>query len=156
MPTIVYTTTLLLFESRFDATTYIVCVLSFRNDSYDQVNRPRAHWTIAADVVAKGSTMPKKRLVPLLREVRTMQLSNMSVCGVAFLKFSCDRARLPPTAVCVHMYGTTVITEPGTGIVLLSRSAGRGWYLCIYIRLVSSFCPKEQLQVHSLKVSVWL
>ena len=37
--------------------------------SYDQANKPRPYWTVAADVVAKGATMPKKRLVPLLREV---------------------------------------------------------------------------------------
>lgn len=38
-------------------------------DSYEQVNKPRPYWEVAAEVVAKGASMPKKRLVPLLREV---------------------------------------------------------------------------------------
>lgn len=42
-------------------------------NSYDLVNRPRAHWTIAAEVVGKGASMPKKRVVPLLREVRCVE-----------------------------------------------------------------------------------
>lgn len=38
-------------------------------DSYEQINKPRPYREVAAEVVAKGTTMPKKRLVPLLREV---------------------------------------------------------------------------------------
>lgn len=42
-------------------------------DSYEQVNKPRPYWEVAAEVVAKGAFMPKKRLVPLLREVSTCE-----------------------------------------------------------------------------------
>lgn len=47
--------------------------------SYDLVNKPRAYWEVAAEVVAKGPTMPKKRVVPLLREVRAATVARSIV-----------------------------------------------------------------------------
>lgn len=38
--------------------------------SYDSINKPRPYAETARDVTAKGATMPKKKVVPLLREVR--------------------------------------------------------------------------------------
>lgn len=47
--------------------------------SYDLVNKPRAYWEVAAEVVAKGPMMPKKRVVPLLREVRAATVARRVV-----------------------------------------------------------------------------
>eukprot|EP00752_Nemacystus_decipiens_P001833 g1768.t1 len=102
--------------------------------SYDQVNRPRAHWTIAADVVAKGSTMPKKRLVPLLREL-CIRIGDCTVCDGAFfgallaILRSAKEGDWDGKAVrLVHFFVRGMVTVQGDteGRVLGSHWEGRG------------------------------
>ncbi|CAM9528352.1 unnamed protein product, partial [Ectocarpus sp. 4 AP-2014] len=102
--------------------------------SYELVNKPRAYWTVAAEVVAKGATMPKKRLVPLLREL-CIRIGDYTVCDGAFfgallvILRSAKEGDWDGKAVrLVHFFVRGMVTVQGDteGRVLGSHWEGRG------------------------------